>query len=448
MLVEVMGAFGVREALQKHVKVFARGREHDEEHIIMALVLLLASGGEYFDDLRPLKNDVALAQLLGFRFPSPETARQFLYEFHEDRLIDEEVAKLGPEKRSYVPKESKGLSGLGRVVQALTGEVQRRWPAATATLDFDATFQASQKREAKMSYGGPGYQPMLATWVEQGLVVFDEFRDGNVAPAYESLSVVQRGFGALPEGIKQRLMRADSASYSVPLLRWMCAENIEFAIGAQMRKGLKDICNALPPERWKHMETRRNSVLHVAEVDFSPKGWLPSDPQLRYIAVRITPTQSDLFPVDEDAAEEEGDENEADQGCNGKVRLLGVVTNRKLGPAELLRWYWEKGGTVEHVHDVLKNDLGAGVFPCGRFGANAAWLRIAVLTHNLLCVVKRIAPAELRDARPKRLRLHLFAIPALLKRHARSVIATVSRLASRLIETRNALWAPYAAPAG
>lgn len=40
----------------------------------------------------------------------------------------------------------------------------------------------------------------------------------------------------------------------------------------------------------------------------------------------------------------------------------------------------EKAGTVEMVHDVLKNELAAGVLPCGRFGANAAWLRLAVIT--------------------------------------------------------------------
>jgi hypothetical protein len=46
-----------------------------------------------------------------------------------------------------------------------------------------------------------------------------------------------------------------------------------------------------------------------------------------------------------------------------------------------------------------------GGMPCGRFGANAAWLRLAVLTYNLLSVLKRLAlPPELLRARPKRLR--------------------------------------------
>ena len=54
------------------------------------------------------------------------------------------------------------------------------------------------------------------------------------------------------------------------------------------------------------------------------------------------------------------------------------------------------------VHDVLKNELAAGVLPCGRFGANAAWLRLAVITHNVLTALKRLAlPAEYLSARPQ-----------------------------------------------
>jgi hypothetical protein len=53
----------------------------------------------------------------------------------------------------------------------------------------------------------------------------------------------------------------------------------------------------------------------------------------------------------------------------------------------------EDGGLAElpgHeiVHDVLKNELAAGVLPCGRFGANAAWLRMAVRAHNVMTALK------------------------------------------------------------
>jgi hypothetical protein len=430
LLVEVMRKFEVPEAIREHLNLFDSPRDFDEETVITALVLLLSAGGENLADLRPLKNDEALKALLGFELPSPETARQFLYLFHSEALVKEAEATLGPEKKSCVPEENPALKGLAKVVQALTHQIQRQWPQKVATVDFDTTFQESHKREAKEHYeGGTGYQPMLATWVEQKLVVFDEFRDGNVAPHHAPLEVVKKGFAGLPAGLSKRRMRGDSAMYSLPLMRWLCAEEIEFAIGAHVREGLRKKCEALKEARWTHLQDRADSVLHIAEVANSPKGWRRNEPSLRYIAIRITPTQRELY--DEERV----------------VRHLAIVSNSKMDAASLVRWYWEKGGTIEHVHAVLKNDLGAGVFPCGRFGSNAAWLRLCVLTHNLLRIVRAVGPAELADAKPKRIRLHLLAVPALLRRHARRLFASVSKFTA-LVSTRVGLWGLPSVPLG
>jgi hypothetical protein len=66
--------------------------------------------------------------------------------------------------------------------------------------------------------------------------------------------------------------------------------------------------------------------------------------------------------------------------------------------------------------------------PCGRFGANAAWLRLALLTHNVLTGPKRIAlKPEWLEARPKRLRFHFFVSPGKLIHHSRRLVARVGR---------------------
>jgi len=76
---------------------------------------------------------------------------------------------------------------------------------------------------------------------------------------------------------------------------------------------------------------------------------------------------------------------------------------------------------VEHGHGVLKNDLGGGVLPCGRFGANAAWWRLNVLAANLLAYLQAgPLPAALRKVRPKALRFCLFYLAGRVVRHARS----------------------------
>lgn len=139
---------------------------------------------------------------------------------------------------------------------------------------------------------------------------------------------------------------------------------------------------------------------------------------LRYVAVRIRGRQGGLL---EGAAED---------------RHFAVLPNRGDWKASrLLGWHREKAGTIEAVHDVLKNELSAGVLPCGRFGANAAWFRLAILTHNVLTALKRLAlPVELLPARPKRPRFLFFHTAGRLVHHARRTILRLASKVRRLTE--------------
>ena len=112
----------------------------------------------------------------------------------------------------------------------------------------------------------------------------------------------------------------------------------------------------------------------------------------RYLAVRIQRQQGELF--------EDGN----------KVRHFAIVTNIwDVDGKELLEWQRGKAGTVEHIHHILNNELAGGIYPSARHGANAAWLRVQVLTHNLLQLLKAVAlPQEYATARPKRLRFAIF----------------------------------------
>lgn len=61
----------------------------------------------------------------------------------------------------------------------------------------------------------------------------------------------------------------------------------------------------------------------------------------------------------------------------------------------------QKAGSIEAAHDVIKNDLAGGVMSSKHLGANAAWLRRAVLTFDLLTALKRLVLSpELVAARP------------------------------------------------
>jgi len=304
-----------------------------------------------------------------------------------------------------------------------------------ATVDQDATIIESRKQLALRSYEGErGYQPMLAVWAEMNVVLADEFRDGNVGAQMAPLTVGKRAFAALPETVTTYYYRGDSACHESGLINWLRDERREegpqgfigFAISARMSEALHKAIGKVPEEGWApYGKAHPAEIRECAEVSFVPgeKSEHKDTQPLRYIAIRIRQRQESLF---------------AD---GSKVKHFAVVTNLGEWKAgRLIEWHREKAGTIEGVHDVLKNELGAGVMPSKYFGANAAWLRMAAIAHNVMTALKRLAlPAELLTARPKRLRFLIFNTPGRLVHHARRMVLRLATTAARLAEWLEAL---------
>jgi hypothetical protein len=337
---------------------------------------------------------------------------------------------------SYIPAESAGLRALAQVNGDLVREIGRRCPdQRIATIDLDGTVIESFKREARKTYEGTtGYQPMLALWAEMDLAVADEFRDGNVPATKALLPVAQRAFQALPESVNEFYFRGDSGCWERTLVNWLRDENraegpkarITFAISVRMTASLKQHIGRVTESLWKPYREDADIVSECVDLlnywpeeEDRPEGAGP----LRYVAIRVRKRQGDLF---------------ADGAA---AKHFAVATNEwDWSSKKLLQWHREKAGSIEALHHVLKNELAAGVMPCGRFGASAAWLRFAVLTHNVLTALKRIAlPEPWLRARPKRLRFQIFCSPGKLVHHARQVLLKVGRLREQLAEWTTAL---------
>jgi hypothetical protein len=168
-------------------------RNHPGE-MLESLLLLLVSSGERVEDVRRPAEDRCLERLLETRFPSPDTLLDFLGLFHDEPL----VAARPEGKKAYVPEESGALKGLAAINTALVARGASA-TATTATIDADGTIIEAHKREATVAYEGTrGYQPLVAVWAEEALVVADEFRDGNVAGGEDPLSCAKRAFENLP----------------------------------------------------------------------------------------------------------------------------------------------------------------------------------------------------------------------------------------------------------
>jgi Transposase DDE domain group 1 len=378
-------------------------------------VILDAAGGDCVDDFKRLREDPGLKEMIGHELPSAEAARQFLNAFHQEEKIEEAKPRRLPEQIAYIPQETPPLEGLGQVNRDLVQRWGARCPQqGIATVDQDATIIESRKQQALPTYeGGRGYQPMLAVWAETGLVLADQFRDGNVPAQMEPPEVAKGAFAALPSTVKEYYYRGDSACHESELVNGLRDEKREggpqgkigFAISARMSKALHQAIRALPESGWKaYGESHPAEIRECAEVPFvsSEKTEKKDTQPLRYVAIRIRKHQGELF--------EDG----------SRVRHFAVLTNRwELRAARLIEWHREKAGTVEMVHDVVKNELGGGVLPSKYFGANAAWLRLVVIAHNVLTALKRLAlSAELVTARPNRLRFLIFNVPGRLVHHA------------------------------
>lgn len=437
LLVRAFRSLGLPQSIRQHVQIKQRQRGYDEATFVESFVVLNAVGGDCLDDFERLREDAGLAEMIGHEIPSPEAARKFLYQFHDEGKIEEAKQQLSLGAVAYIPGENAALEGLGRVNRDLVAQMgQRCSEQRIATVDQDATIIESRKREALVSYEGErGYQPMIAVWAETNLVLADEFRDGNVPALQDPLVVARAAFAAVPSTVREFYYRGDSACHEHRLINWLRDESREegprgfigFAISARMSEALHKAVESAPAEAWQPYGKPDTEVIReCADILFVPgeryerKDLHP----LRYVAVRIRKRQGDLF------------------GDGSAVKHFAVVTNiREWKAARLLEWHREKAGSIEAVHDVLKNELAAGVLPCGRFGANAAWLRLAILTHNVLTALKRLAlPPELLPARPKRLRFLIFHTAGRLVHHARKVVlrlaTTVERLADWLAAMR------------
>jgi hypothetical protein len=425
LVLETMRALRLDQAIAQHVHVRERQSGYSEAEKIEALVLLLAAGGDCLDDIAVLQADGGLRRLVGRKFPSADTLRHFLYACHDDALIAQAQAARPAGQVAYIPAENATLQGLARVNTALVHQVAAQGKGTTATLDHDATLQESHKREALPHYqGGRGYQPTAVYWVEQDLVVADEYRDGNVGAGMATLPLIRRAFASLPPTVTTFYFRADTACYNEPTLKWLADPGrpggprgpIGFTIGADMTQDLHAVCAAVAEASWQLFEDRPDEAVHSTEVEFTPGDWHKGAWPLRYLALRIRKKQGQLFASGAD------------------TKYLALVSNRwELTPAALLRWHWQKAGTIELVHDITKNELGAAVPPCGRFGANAAWYRLSLLTYNVLSALKSLAlPPHLSTARPKRLRFTVFTLAGRLVSHAGRLRVRISAEAERL----------------
>jgi hypothetical protein len=433
----------IPDLVAANLQLKKRDRGCSDGQYLESIVLLQTAGGDCPEDMSLIAGDDCLERGLGFALPKTGAVRAFLNRFHDQEI---ELARpLREVQKSFIMPSSKPVEGLQSV---LAGGVRRTaklyaeqgQALRMATVDQDATIIESHKENALAHYeGGRGYQPMVAVWAEADLVLADEFRDGNVPAQQEPLTCAKLAFAALPDTIQQRYFRGDSACHENDLLGWLKHPDREkepggrigFAVSARMSQELVKALAKVKEGEWKTFDKEADGTQRQwAEVDFVPgeAGEKKDSKPLRYVGLRLLKPQGVLFNDGTDRHHH------------------AVVSNLDWDGAKLLHWHREKAGTVEHVHDEVKNALAGGHMPSQHFAVNAAWFKLALLTYNIASAIKGLcfSPEE-RTARFKKYRLLLVHLAGRMSRF-QCKLRLRFRASKEAIARVQKVWSVFALP--
>jgi hypothetical protein len=456
LYVELIHVFGLRNLIAEHVHVRRGDQGWTDEQMILAVVLLNLAGGDCVEDLRVLEGDEGFCRVLreveryGRKrsecralkkrwrkertrtLPSPTAVREYLERFH-----DPEQEQYRKPHGAFIPELSRFLQGLIRLNAGFAAGVQRRSPERTATLDMDATLVETFKKAALYCYKKfKAYQPLNVYWAEQNLMLFSEFRDGNVPADYDLLRPFKQALELVSVGVKKVYLRSDSAGYYVDLLTY-CAEGrnerfgvIEFAVGADVTAAFRQAVRDVSEAEWHPLRRMvdgeyQDTGQEYAEVCFVPSwvGRKKDGPVYRYLAIR-EPLAQQILP-----------------GLEGQVSLpfptmdwgpvrykvTGIVTNREIPGDEVIWWYRGRCGKSEEAHSIMKEDLAGGKLPSGLFGANAAWWQIMILAFNVNAAMKRLVlGGSWVNRRMKAIRFWLINLPGRVLEHGRRLFVRLA----------------------
>jgi hypothetical protein len=277
--------------------------------------------------------------------------------------------------------------------------------AAPLTIDLDSTIvevHGRAKHGAAFGYTRVrGYHPQLATCAQTGQVLMSRLRGGSAGAARGAASflteTVSRVRAAGATG--QLTMRADSAFYAKTMLSTAAKFDVRFSITARQDKRIRAAIETIPDDAWQPipywLSTPEVSGADIAETAYSCfAGDKRHARTVRLVVRRVRPTpgsQLALFTTWDYHA---------------------FVTDREGDVLEIEADH-RRHAVVEQSIAELKS-AGLAHMPSGNFMANAAWLALAVMAHNLGRAVGQLAGPDLNNATAATLRRKVFTMPGRL----------------------------------
>ncbi len=358
LMAEFNHGIGLRELTDRYMPKPGSNRGYLASVMVESLVLMLEGGGRALEDLRELKAEEGLLKLLDHQeIPEPDTAGDWLR-----RMGSPETGALG-------------LKGLDQVRDKINERILRRDGITQYTLDADATEIVGEKADASFTYNGnKGYMPMVGYLYEVAICIYDEFREGNVAPAFGVKGFYLECKRRMPPGKVVGGYRADSASYDAKLINELEADGVKYAITADQDRAVKKAIAGVKEREWK--EAVRGCGYELAETVHCME---KTKEAFRLVIKREVRRQRELFEGKEEAY------------------FYHVVatnwTEEEKSSQEVLDWHNQRG-QAENFNKEVKIGVGMERMPCGQSWANAVFFRIGIIAYNLFIGFRRLACPE------------------------------------------------------
>lgn len=376
---------GLRELFSEHVNLGKTPGKANVGNKAMTVISSLLQGGECIDDVDALRS-AETHKVLGHKVMAPSTIGTFLRSF------------------SF---------GHARQLDQVSGEMLRRaWNAGAGpgdeplTIDLDSTicetYGLQKQGGSRFTYNHVrGYHPLISVVASTGDVVHTRLRGG---PSHAG-----RGAGSFVTETVKRVraagatgeitIRADSGFYNHKVVAACRQAQVRFSITVKMMgKALDQAIRAIPEDKWKAIDYYMAGAA-VAEISYKPFATRKGSKETRLIVRRVPPmpgSQLALFT---------------------KFSYHAFITDQK-GKMLSLESDHRRHAEVENMIRDLKHGLGLSHMPSGRFGANAAWLALNAIAHNLLRWVSRIGLEE-DLVMAKTIRVRYLSVPGRMTRSAR-----------------------------
>jgi len=331
---------GIEAAVEEMVDLGNRPAAARPGRKVMTLVASMVAGGDSIDDADVLRAG-ATEQVLPHRVMAPSTLGTFLrsFTFGHVRQLDK-VAETA---------------------------LRRAWAAgagpgdAPMTIDLDSTVcEVHGYHKQGAAYGHTrqlGLHPLLATRAETGEILHARQRKGSANTARGAIRFISELMARVRRaGATGALtVRADSGFWSDRLTGTCKRLQVAFSITVRQIPQVKEAIAHIPEERWAPIDYTSGGVAQVAETAY--KG-----DRLIVRRTRLVGPQAELWP---------------------DWRYHAFVTDRA-GEAISLDADHRRHAVIELAIRDLKEGAGLNHCPSGRFAANAAWLVLAALAHNLV----------------------------------------------------------------